>query len=37
MKEQLNLYLARHGQDEDNARSILNGRRDTPLTLLGIS
>jgi len=32
----LNIYLARHGQDEDNARGILNGRRDTPLTKKGI-
>lgn len=29
------LYLARHGQDEDNAAGILNGHRDTPLTALG--
>ncbi len=36
MKEHLSIYLARHGQDEDNARSILNGRRDTPLTSKGI-
>ncbi len=33
----LNIYLARHGQDEDNARGILNGRRDMPLTEVGIS
>jgi len=32
----LNIYLARHGQDEDNAKSILNGRRDMPLTDKGI-
>lgn len=31
----LRIYLARHGQDEDNARGILNGWRDTPLTALG--
>lgn len=31
------LYLARHGQDEDNLNGILNGRRDEPLTELGIS
>ncbi len=31
----LRIYLARHGQDEDNASSILNGRRDMPLTELG--
>ncbi len=29
------IYLARHGQDEDNANGILNGRRDTPLTEIG--
>lgn len=29
------IILARHGQDEDNARQILNGRRDSPLTELG--
>jgi probable phosphoglycerate mutase len=33
----LNIYLARHGQDEDNAQGILNGRRDRPLTAVGIS
>ena len=33
----LNLYLARHGQDEDNAKGILNGRRDNPLTKLGVN
>lgn len=32
----LKIYLARHGQDEDNASGILNGRRDTPLTNLGL-
>lgn len=32
----LNIYLARHGQDEDNLAGILNGRRDTPLTPIGI-
>mmetsp|Transcript_23033 Transcript_23033/g.63880 ORF Transcript_23033/g.63880 Transcript_23033/m.63880 type:complete len:258 (+) Transcript_23033:43-816(+) len=31
----LTIYLARHGQDEDNASGILNGRRDMPLTDLG--
>lgn len=31
----VNLYLARHGQDEDNAEGILNGHRDRPLTYLG--
>jgi broad specificity phosphatase PhoE len=30
------IFLARHGQDEDNANGILNGRRDTSLTSLGI-
>ena len=29
------IYLARHGQDSDNAAGILNGRRDQPLTLTG--
>lgn len=32
----LKIYLARHGQDADNANGILNGRRDTPLTEKGI-
>jgi broad specificity phosphatase PhoE len=32
----LNIYLARHGQDEDNVNGILNGRRDKPLTQKGI-
>ena len=31
----LTIYLARHGQDEDNANGILNGRRDMPLTEKG--
>ncbi len=31
----LKIYLVRHGQDQDNASGILNGRRDTPLTKLG--
>ncbi len=30
------LYLARHGQNVDNAKHILNGHRDEPLTELGI-
>ncbi len=30
------IYLARHGQDEDNAAGILNGRRDASLTNIGI-
>jgi broad specificity phosphatase PhoE len=29
------IYIVRHGQDEDNATDVLNGRRDTPLTELG--
>lgn len=29
-------YLVRHGQDQDNQNSILNGHRDTPLTEIGI-
>ena len=28
-------FLVRHGQDEDNARLLINGRRDTELTELG--
>lgn len=32
----LKIYLARHGQDEDNANKILNGRRNEPLTQKGI-
>lgn len=32
----LNIYLARHGQDEDNANGILNGHRDKPLTKKGV-
>jgi broad specificity phosphatase PhoE len=31
----LNIYVARHGQDLDNANDILNGHRDQPLTELG--
>jgi broad specificity phosphatase PhoE len=30
------IYLIRHGQDEDNAKGILNGHRNKPLTKLGI-
>lgn len=33
----LTLYLARHGQDLDNAAGILNGRRDQPLTAIGLA
>ncbi len=29
------IYIARHGQNEDNARGILNGHRDLPLTDVG--
>lgn len=29
------IYIARHGQNEDNANGILNGHRDLPLTELG--
>lgn len=31
----LKIYLARHGQNEDNVEGILNGHRDRPLTELG--
>lgn len=30
------IYLARHGQDEDNTNGILNGRRDMLLTSVGL-
>lgn len=33
----LKIYLVRHGQDLDNERGLLNGRRDEPLTDLGLS
>ncbi len=33
----LNIYLTRHGQDEDNVRGILNGRRNEKLTEKGIT
>jgi probable phosphoglycerate mutase len=29
------IYIARHGQNKDNANGILNGHRDLPLTELG--
>jgi broad specificity phosphatase PhoE len=29
------IYVARHGQNEDNANGILNGHRDLPLTEIG--
>lgn len=32
----LKLYIARHGQNEDNASGILNGHRDMPLTDVGV-
>jgi broad specificity phosphatase PhoE len=32
----LKLYLARHGQNLDNANGILNGHRDEPLTKKGM-
>ena len=35
--DMLRIYLARHGQDEDNANGILNGQRDLPLTEKGIA
>jgi probable phosphoglycerate mutase len=33
----LKIYLARHGQNEDNAKGVLNGHRDLPLTEIGIA
>lgn len=33
----LKIYIARHGQDLDNAAGILNGHRNQPLSDLGIS
>ncbi len=32
----MQIYLTRHGQDEDNAEGILNGHRDRPLTPKGV-
>jgi len=29
------IFIARHGQNEDNVNGILNGHRDLPLTDLG--
>ncbi len=29
------IFIARHGQNEDNINGILNGHRDLPLTSLG--
>jgi len=31
----MKILIARHGQDEDNAKDILNGHRDMPLTEKG--
>jgi broad specificity phosphatase PhoE len=31
----LKLFLIRHGQDQDNAQFLINGRRDTELTEIG--
>jgi broad specificity phosphatase PhoE len=31
----MSIFIARHGQNEDNAEGILNGHRDRPLTELG--
>lgn len=31
----LKIFLARHGQNEDNVNGILNGHRDEPLTAVG--
>ena len=33
----LKIYLARHGQDRDNANGVLNGRRNEPLTDKGVA
>ena len=33
----LKIYLARHGQNQDNANGILNGHRDEPLTDIGVA
>lgn len=33
----LKIYLARHGQNKDNANGILNGHRDLPLTDIGVA
>lgn len=33
----LTIFLARHGQDQDNARGLLNGHRDEPLTENGLA
>lgn len=31
----VDIFIARHGQNEDNAHGILNGHRDLPLTAIG--
>lgn len=31
------IYIARHGQNEDNENGILNGHRDRPLTAIGVA
>jgi broad specificity phosphatase PhoE len=37
LKEKMTtIYLARHGQDEDNEAGILNGHRDMSLTKIGL-
>jgi len=33
----LKIYLAQHGQNEDNANGMLNGHRALPLTEMGIA
>lgn len=35
MKENPHIFLVRHGEDQDNAQKVLNGRRDRPLTSRG--
>ena len=32
----LKIYIARHGQDQDNADGVLNGHRDSSLTVTGL-
>lgn len=32
----MKIYLARHGQNVDNANGVLNGHRDEPLTEIGL-
>lgn len=33
----MNIYVVRHGQNEDNAEGLLNGLRDRPLTAIGVA